>query len=131
MSSNKTKIELLRKDSKGVEGTIANAKHHAEVMLPFIKAMKDTVEHMGFAKWVAGHNVHEFHTHDERRFTLRPFVRNGDYAGVRLSLRLSRSAEVRMVDIDSVADVPRLLDTMRMLASPQLGDNSRLMNRAA
>lgn len=124
----RTEVTLLRKGGKGLVGTIANAEHHAELMLPFIAAMKKEVKKLGFATWRQGSNIHEFVTHDGRRFTLRPFGnRENDrgvweYCGVRLSLRVSRSQEYRLIDIDNVDDVPKLLETMRMLATEELGD---------
>lgn len=118
----KTKMELLRSDSSGIPGTIANAEHHAEHMLPFIHAMKDEVGYLGFALHRAGNNVHEFVADDGRRFTLRGFKDGKEYAGVRLSYRHSRSEEVRLVDINDVSQCPALLDVMAMMASPKLGE---------
>jgi hypothetical protein len=130
----KTKIELIRKNGKGILGTIENAKHHAEAMLPYIRAMRPVVEGLGFETWRQGHNLHEFVTTDGRRFTLRPIVVDADangparYVGVRLSLRRGRSEEDRLYDIDSLAKVPRMLAMMEDLATPQIGRDSRLMN---
>jgi hypothetical protein len=121
-----TKVSLIRKDSKGIKGTVDNADHHAKYILPFIEAMRGAVLHIGFKEWKQGHNVHEFHTHHGMRYTLRPIVQDDDptkphYCGIRLSVRMSRSEEIRLLEIDSVADVPRLLDTMRLLAMPVKG----------
>lgn len=121
-----TKVSLIRKDSKGIKGTVENAEHHAKYILPFIEAMRGAVVHLGFEEWLQGHNVHEFRTKHGARYTLRPIVQEVDptkpyYCGIRLSLRLSRSEEHRLLEIVSVADVPRLLDVMRLLALPVKG----------
>lgn len=127
----KTPVVLLRKDSQGIKGTIANAKHHAQKILPFIEAIQGAVPHLGFALHKAGHNVHEFHTNDGRRFTLRAFTKDGSYEGVRLALRVSRSLEVRLMDITSVVEVPHLLAVMASLAADQKGNDTPLLDKAA
>lgn len=120
-----TVIKMIRKGGKGLKGTIANAKCHAQDILPFIYGMKDEVAKLGFAEWRQGNNVHEFRTHDDRRFTLRPFLVGTHYTGVRLSLRHSRSSETPLIDIESSADAPALLETMRLLALPLAGHTTR------
>lgn len=121
-----TKVSLIRKDSKGIKGTVDNADHHAKYILPFIEAMRGAVLHLGFTEWRQGHNVHQFFTSHGSVYSLRPIVQTDDptkpyYCGIRLSVRMSRSEEIRLLEIDSVADVPRLLDTMRLLAIPPKG----------
>lgn len=123
-----TKISLLRSDSQGLQGTIANAKCHAQAILPFIEAMQGAVKHLGFKNWVQGNNVHDFYTHDGRRLTMRPICQDADpskpfYHGVRLSLKLGRATadEHRLIEIDDPADVPRLLEIMRAFAQPTKG----------
>lgn len=123
----KTEIKLIRKDSRGLQGTIANAEHHAEFILPFIDAMKDQVAKLGFATWLQGSNVHEFRTVDGTRFTLRAFGRDRQYVGVRLALRISRSAEYRLIDIEDVEEVHKLLWAMRMMAMPNTGTVTGVM----
>jgi hypothetical protein len=121
-----TKVSLIRKGGKGIVGTVENAEHHANYILPFIEAMRGAVMHLGFKEWKMGSNVHEFIAGHGARYTLRPICQDSDkskpyYCGIRLSLRLSRSEEHRLIEIDSVADVPRLLDVMRLLAMPIKG----------
>lgn len=134
---NQTKIELLRSNSSGIKGTIANAKHHAQAMLPYISAMRHVVGTLGFKTWRQGNNVHEFHTEDGRKFTLRGIIRGEEdtdkpnYIGVRLSLRESRSAEHRLFDIDDLSQVPAMLAMMENLAKPQRGKEGRLMTTCA
>lgn len=116
-----TKITLMRKDSKGLDGSIENAVHHAPIILPFIYELKDVVGKIGFKKWIQGNNVHEFVTDDDRRFTLRAYVRDGEYKGIRLSLRLSRTEEVRLADVHNVKEVGMLISAMMLLAGPEMG----------
>lgn len=130
---NKTCIELLRKDSSGISGTIENAKHHAKSMLPFINGLRVAVGKLGFATWRQGNNIHEFVTVDGRRFTLRGIIKDKsdsdqpNYIGVRLSIRISRSEEHRLLDIVDVSDISTLLEMMKNLAKPQQGQDGRLM----
>jgi hypothetical protein len=132
----RTQTVPLRKGGRGLAGTIENAKHHAQSMLPFINSMKWMVRDLGFALWEQGHNLHQFTTTDGRKFTLRGIVREKPgrseddplYIGVRLSLRLSRSEEIRLLDIDSVNQIPDMVNMMRQLATPQIGRDSRLMS---
>lgn len=117
----KTKIELLRSNGSGLSGSIANAKHHAEAILPFINALKDKVGYLGFARWQQGSNVHQFTTTDGRKFTLRPYVSDKEYVGIRLSLRYSRSEEIRLADFHHVRECPALISMMAQLAGPEMG----------
>lgn len=121
-----TDIMLLRSDSAGLAGTIANAEHHAQAILPFIDAMKEAVKHLGFKRWKQGNNVHEFVTTDNRVLTLRPICNDGQspfYCGVRLSLKLSRVStdEHRLMEITDPADVGIMLTMMRSFAEPKKG----------
>ena len=122
-----TKISLLRKTSLGIQGTFANANHHAQTLLPMIEALRPQILSMGFTDWRQGHNVHEFVTADARRFTLRPFTRDGSYVGLRLSFRLSRSKEIFLTDCDNVRDLPQLVAFMQNLAAGLKGDATPLL----
>ena len=126
-----TKIVKLRKDGNGIKGSIANAEHHAPKILPFIHTMRKPLTQLGFDVIARGHNVHVFETHDGRKFTLRPFQRNGEYVGIRLALRLSRSTEVHLLDIDSLMEIPMLLSTMKALAEGMKGETGRSLFEAA
>lgn len=128
-----TKIVLMRKGSRGLAGTIANAEHHAEHMLPFIDALKDVVANLGFTQWIQGHNVHEFRTLDGRRYTLRAIVgwESNRYCGVRLALRPHRSLEYPLLDITDVKFVPQLIATMQALAQPLQGTTLSNLSAAA
>lgn len=130
-----TVVKLIRSDSLGIAGTYKNIDHHAEVMRPFVEAMERMVPHLGFKEWKQGHNVHEFVAHGGQRYTLRAFRWNGDdgegevYAGIRLALRVSRELEYPLIDISEVADVPRLMDAMRMIAVGMLGFPTGVMKK--
>jgi hypothetical protein len=119
--------KLMRTNSTGVPASIARARHHAPAILPMISGLKGMLDKVGFALWKQGDTVHEFETEDGVRYTLRGFSRDGEYVGVRLALRVSRSLEYRLIDIEDVKDVPRLLDTMRMLAVPNTGNDTGVM----
>lgn len=123
----KTHVSLLRKTSLGIKGSVRNAKHHAEAILPFIAAMRNALPLIGFAEWSQGNNVHEFRTQDGRRFTLRAFTKDGAYLGVRLALRASRSSEHRLMDITDVSEVPAMLNMMSLLAQSAKGDATALL----
>lgn len=127
-----TKVVLIRSDSLGLDGTIANAKHHAEAILPYIDALKPIVPRLGFKLWKQGHNVHEFVTIDGRRFTLRAFIDNENtaYIGIRFSLRLDRSNEVRLIDITSIGELAELILVMKKVAEPSKGKLGRLLSEA-
>ena len=127
----KTKIHLLRRDGRGLEGTYANAHHHAQRIIPLVDALKPYGDQMGFADWYQGHNVHKFVTVDGRSFTLRPFINSGEYRGVRLCARLSRSFETFLMDITQLCETSVLVDTMKKLAEPPAGDPHRLMKTKA
>jgi hypothetical protein len=121
-----TDIMLLRSDSTGIAGTIANAQHHAQHILPFIDAMKDAVKYLGFKRWKQGNNVHQFITHENRTLVLRPICNDGQspfYCGVRLALKLGRTStdEHRLMEITDPAEVPRMLEMMRAFAEPRKG----------
>lgn len=131
MKKPETEIVLIRKDSKGIDGTHANAHHHAEAILPFIQRLEGAVGTLGFKLWRQGHNIHEFVTVENTRYTLRAFTKDGEYIGVRLALRVSRSHEVRLIDITNPDDCWRLLDFMRLLAVPAKGNDSGVMVRSS
>lgn len=126
-----TVTRLMRSDGEGLVGTYRNANHHAEALLLFVKILEPQANTFGFAEWVQGHNVHEFRTVDGRRFTLRGYTRDGEYKGLRLSLRLSRSNEVFLMDIESVEGLDVLIPTLRKLAQPMLGNKTPLLKDSA
>lgn len=130
---NKTEVSLLRSNSQGLPGTLKNANHHAMKILPFIDILSKGADKLGFSVWRQGNNIHEFVTVEGTRYTLRAFVKDGAYCGVRLALRVSRSLEIRLIDIADVSECWRLLDVMRMLAQPAKGEDSGVMlsNKAA
>lgn len=122
-----TQITFLRRDGHGIAGTYTNAEHHAQNVQPIVAALEPFGALLGFAEWKQGHNVHVFIANDDRKFTLRAFIKDGQYAGIRLSARLSRSQELRLFDITSVAEVPMMVQMMANLATPKLGDDTPLM----
>lgn len=123
----KTEISLLRKDGDGIIGTVRNANHHAEAILPFIDILAKNMDSLGFSQWKQGKNVHEFITGEGTRYTLRAFIKDKQYFGVRLALRISRSHEIRLIDIVDPMESWKLLHFMQELAKPAQGEESGVM----
>ena len=107
----KTNIRIGRKGSLGLDGTIRNAKHHAQPTLPLIKALVALLPQAGFKDWVQYNNVHTLVTVDDRQFNCRPLVYdlpNGERTwGIRVSCRVSRSQEITLFDVKTIDDVAR------------------------
>jgi hypothetical protein len=109
-------VELLRKDSTGIAGTYANARHHAQECLPLVKALEAQVQAFGFKTWKQGHNVHLFETHDGRKFDIVPYAVNGKYKGLELRLRESRSKAHRLAVITELSEIPTFVIILQALA---------------
>lgn len=124
-----TKVSMLRSDGHGIVGTYANADCHAKVVKPLVQALEPYGEHLGFAEWKQGHNIHVFVANDGRKFTLRAFTKDGNYHGIRLSLRVSRSKEIQLHDITEVDEVSTLADVMHSLSHGLKGDATALMDK--
>jgi len=126
-----TEIKLLRSDSRGIEGTLANIEHHAmgikELVLYLIPRLAD----LGFKTWRQGNNIHEFVTSDGRRFTLRGYKRDGEYRGIRLSIRISRSNEHKLLDVENLISAKSLLETMHLIALSPLGEECSTLKSVA
>lgn len=122
-----TEISLIRSDSRGLSGTYTNADHHANKLIKFVDILSKNADTLGFEQWIQGHNVHQFVTREGTKYTLRGFTKDGEYHGIRLSLRVSRSVEVRLMDIIRASDCYKLLDFMRTLAEPIKGDVTALL----
>lgn len=122
-----TKVEFIRKDSFGIAGTYQNAEHHAQELIPLIQVLEKDVMSVGFVKWRQGHNVHEFVNHEGTKYTLRGFKKDGEYFGIRLALRISRSVEIRLMEITSIKECAKLIAFMKKLAEPIAGDASGVM----
>ena len=111
------KVELMRKDSKGIKGTYANAEHHAQACIPLVKALETMAPTFGFEKWKQGHNVHLFVAKGGRKFDMVPYVVDGVYIGLQLRLRASRSSATPLVNITELDQVPMIAMFMKALAS--------------
>lgn len=98
-------IRKLRSTSMGIEGTMYNANHHAQLLIPLIEELISKAPLWGFAEWAQGNNVHLFTTHDGRKFLLRPIsLRDREtlksrYVGIQLLTRVSRSTETPLLTI--------------------------------
>jgi len=97
-------IEVLRKGSQGIKGTIANIAHHAPDLADLVTKLASLVDlykkDLKFIKWRQGHNTHVFVTKDGRMFVFRPLHLKGEgYCGLTLSNRVSRSNETHLMTI--------------------------------
>jgi len=121
-------VQVLRKGSQGLKGTLANAEHHAKGLLGLINSLVSLIESdpdwLTFETWAQGHNVSVFKTKDGRKFILRPLnLKKEGYVGLALSLRVSRSTETHLATI--YADQRNgmrphhLLEIMARLAEPE------------
>lgn len=117
-------VQLLRRDSRGIQGTYANAEHHAQKCIPLISSLERRIKECGFKTHVQGHNVHLFETTDGRKFDMIPYHDGEEYVGIEIRLRKSRSNAERLTTITKVTEVPELIIMLKMLARP-LPDNYR------
>lgn len=118
----KTQVTLLRRDGKGLVGTYENAEHHADAIIPFINKLKNIVGKIGFKAWQQGHNIHLLVRSDDVKFALRAYTRDGEYVGVRLSLRVSKSVEIPLIDIEDTAEIDQFIWLLENIASSPKGD---------
>lgn len=112
-------IKKLRSTSRGIDGTYANANHHAKAIIPFITVLEAAVQNMMFKLWIQGHNVHQFVTEDGRKFELVPIVKQGEsYVGLQLRLYKSRSQRLPLMNCTSVSELPALISVMHTFSQP-------------
>lgn len=126
-----TVITPLRKGGLGIAGTYRNADHHANAVIPFLKVLEVVLPTIGFKEWHQGHNVHEFVTLDDRKFTLRAYTRDREYRGIRLSLRISRSCEILLMDAETQEQLDVLISSLRKLSRPARGDLTPLIDKSS
>ena len=113
------KDSMLQKRSLGIQGTYANARHHAKKLVPLlcqIQAMLEDPEN-GLPEdleWVQGHNVHLL-KHRGRTFVLRPYHDGTDYTGLSLGLRVSRSVEVTLATVVHNEPTRYRLDFLKLI----------------
>lgn len=88
---------LLRKNGRGIVGTLENSKHHAKRLTSIVESLWNDHETYGFVLWEAGHNLHRATTRDGRRFTFRPIVTDGEgYVGIRMYIENSRASRAKV-----------------------------------
>lgn len=98
-------VKLLRRGSKGLEGTYQNIEHHAIGAFPVVKVLVEIIKANQFLieKWTQGHNTHLITSKDNRTLVFTPFKDGDDsYSGVEVRLYVSRTKRVRLFVIDSV-----------------------------
>jgi len=106
-------IRLIRKGSKGLDGTYQNANHHAQPTLPlidvFVRGIKEELDEV-VKIWHQGHNIHVLESKDGRKIALRPFRnREGDW-GIEMLVKISRSQEFPLFQILTQRDVFLAID---------------------
>ena len=116
------KKKLMRKGSKGIDGTYANIDHHAKGVFEIVTILENAIEsYKGeIDEWIQGHNIHIIKTHDGREFAFRPFrsSQNSGIDGVEVLMHLSRKNEVRICVITEVAEAHLFATSLcTMLAS--------------
>jgi hypothetical protein len=101
-------VKLLRRGSKGLEGTYQNIEHHAIGAFPVVKVLVEIIKANQFLieKWTQGHNTHLITSKDNRTLVFTPFKDDlnphNPYSGVEVRLYVSRTQRVRLFVIDSV-----------------------------
>jgi hypothetical protein len=100
-------IVPLRKGSRGIQGSYANANHHAKACVPIIKQMESILTALGDKfdfVWSQGHNVHLVHRVDGATLTFRPCVTESGLWGIDVLTKFSRSQEMRLFTMLDIAD---------------------------
>lgn len=112
-------IRKLRSTNRGIDGTIANAKHHAQAIIPYIEALRHVVPTLPFKIWKQGHNIHQFINKDGRKFELVPLTeKEGTYVGVRFRMYISRKQRITLFDATSTSMIPDLINLMKLMGTP-------------
>ena len=115
------KISHLRK-SNGIIDTIEQAQDHAVSILPYINFLIEGVCNIAFKEWKQGVRVHVLTTLDDRKFTLRAYHRDGEYKGIRLSLRESRTKEIFIMDAESIKEIANMMTILESIANQPRGE---------
>lgn len=94
--------KLLRTNSQGISGTLANARHHAQECIPLINQIKSIIDGIGEEydfTWEQGNNVHVIHRLDGKRIAFRPFCNTDGDWGIDVLAKFSRSDEMRLFSV--------------------------------
>lgn len=104
-------VKKLRKCSKGIAGTIANADHHAKPCLQLIRLIEPTITGLGndydFV-WEQGHNIHLLHRDDGAKIAFRPYSNGNGNWGIDVLSKFSRSQEMRLFTVMNTVDCATL-----------------------
>ncbi len=101
------KKKLLRTSSKGIEGTLANAEHHAQGAIPLVHSMVSIIDSLGKDydfEWQQGNNVHVITRNDGSRLTFRPFINSERNWGIDVLCKFSRSDEIRLFAVTQISE---------------------------
>jgi hypothetical protein len=117
-------VQIGRRDSQGLKGTLANVKHHGEGCRYAVQVLSAAAEQFAFKKWIQGHNVHTFVTSDGRKYRFRP-LRVGKlsdpdsgYVGLELYQDVDGTRQLLMQVIEP-EDVVLCIAMMHHLAKPR------------
>lgn len=113
------KVYLYSKRSKGLEGTYANAKCHAQPTIPLIKVLEPWVEHLRFKSWTQAHNVHEFESFDGRVYKLRP-LRTKAMGFLGIEIKMVQPTVAVIYQFTDADDAPFVAALLQKLALPQV-----------
>jgi hypothetical protein len=111
-----TRIRLLRKNGRGLEGTYENIRHHARPMKAYVDILAPVIPTLGFKDWAQGHNVHTFVTDDGREYTLRP-IYQGKYIGIEFAM--NRPIRVVIDQWIDLSEAEQFINVLRRAARPQ------------
>lgn len=118
-------LYLGKQTSKGLAGTLENIACHAKACLPFVQLLVTVREDLNIERWIEAHNVHEFITHDKRKYKFRPIhcVTNG-YIGIELSQALPKGIEMPVFQIIDTTDAGVLISYLDVLVRPWVVNNT-------
>lgn len=122
------KITFGRSNSLGYAGTVRNAQHHAQKLLPLIYRVAKDILNWKYVEWVQGHNYHIFITSDDRKVILRPIHSKGNgYIGVSIELSKTRlcatGTGMLVTSIMSDDDLDLFSALMAALSMPKINNN--------
>ncbi len=91
-------VELLRSNSKGLDGTYANIDHHAKKAKPVVDLLVKQFELLqhNIKRWRQGHNTHVIEAHDGRSLVFTPYSNETGIVGVQVGIYVSRTTRVKL-----------------------------------
>lgn len=97
------KITKIRSTSQGIQGSYANARCHAQPVIPMIEYFEKIIPtFQNFIEWKQGHNVHLLVRKDGLALEFRPFLNNKVW-GIEILVRISRGNRVPLVQFTDMS----------------------------